>query len=191
MRARMLALVVLAIVALAPLTAVARTARPVLTSSFTGLEQDHIDGSSCADLTYANLVSDYAASVTADEAMFGFASNAATNSGIEVSYISTAMGQRIYSVEFWAYSDSDIYESEFDWHGVAALKCLPDGSLQFNFKPSGDYYYDQYNPDTGYYVSGNLGGNARVTVTVDLANSAVNAAVYAPVTLRQTWDGYE
>lgn len=191
MRVRLLALVALAIVAMAPLSALARTTSPVMTASFTGADYVHVDGSGCAGLTYFDLENYYSAVVAADPTIFGFASNDATDAGVSGSYTGTTMGQRIFNVEFWAYSDSDINESYFEWDGYAALKCQADGTMQFSFKPSYDYYYAQYNPDTGYYVEGDLGGQARVTFTLDLANAGAAAAVYAPVTLRQTWAGYE
>ena len=97
------------------------------------------------------------------------------------------MGQRIFYVSVDAYGDNEVYESEFEWGGYAALKCLPDGRIQFSFKPDWDYYYDQYNPATGRYVSGTLGGSARVVMTLQIlaGDDAFSFNVYAPVVMHQ------
>jgi hypothetical protein len=189
MRTRCLVLAAFVLAALIPLATSARTTPPVLTASVTDAQYASSTGSGCAGLTSFD-VYDYSADVVADSSIFGFTANDDTYAEVNGTYIRTAMGQRVFIVELDTYSDSDIYESEFDWEGYAALKCLADGTMQFSFKPSYDYYYDQYNPNTGYYVEGDLGGNARVTFTLDLANGGFEASVYAPVTLHQTWAGF-
>jgi hypothetical protein len=190
-----MALLVLMLAALAPMTGLAAAGQtgPVLSASSTTTDYDSVTGSTCADLTYFDIYDDYTGVVTANPAIFaGFAGNPATEIGVSGSYERTAMGQRVFWVQVDVYSDIDVYESEFEWGGYAALKCLPDGRMQFNFKPSWDYYYDQWNPDTGRYVEGNLGGNARVEMTLSLAgDDAFSFNVYAPVVIHQERVAYE
>ena len=187
MRVRLVGFLLVVMAALAPLSGVAASgsAAPVMTGSFTNAEYTHIDGSGCAGLTSFDLESSSAA-ITATASIFGFTAANPTYVNVYGTYLRTFGGQRIFSVSLDTYSDSDIYESEFYWQGYAALTCLADGSIQVSFKPSYDYYYDQYNPATGYYVEGNLGKTARVTMTLDLANAGASFNVYGPVTLRQT-----
>ena len=201
MRIRAVIFVVVMLAAVAPLTYVAASTIPatVMTARSTMLNVDpnnsnspalNVTGNSCSTLTAFNLYDSFKSVVTASAATFGFSGSAATESHVTGNFDHTSLGQRIFSVYAEVYSDPDIEgmhaKSEFEWWGFTALTCLPDGRMQFSYKPAGDHYFDQYNRTMLRYVEGNLGGMARIQITLDLPHAGFTVNVTGPVVLHQT-----
>jgi hypothetical protein len=176
--------------ALAPLGASARTATPVLSGGTAG-GSGILVGGSCAtaqffDYSDATYFPDgIPPFLSADPAIFGFDAAAANQFTVETigAYIRTSMGQRVFSVAFRVTVYTGDQYNELYWSGLAAVKCLSGGVLQFAFKPQVDQYRmhaGQY-PDYDVDICGDLGGNARLTATIDTATNAFEIAAYAPV----------
>jgi hypothetical protein len=170
--------------ALAPLSASARSATPVLTAQSAG-NYASTDGG-CADVQSFVFIDDSAPVVTADPTVFGFDGSHADHMQVIGSYFTTSMGQRIFIVSVAAVTieDGDQYTQVF-WEGLAALKCLSGGVMQFSFKPQEDFFFVSPLHAMELTSCGDLGGNARLVATINPTSGAFDFAVYAPVTIHQ------
>lgn len=184
MRCAAVLTVALLALALAPLSAAARAATPVLTASSAGNYSNTV-GSGCADLQSFFFSDAAAAVINSDPAVFGFV-GAAADSDVSIvngSYVGTSMGQRVFSIGLAAAVIVDGQYSSVNWEGVAALKCLSGGAMQFAFKPQSDGYLMGPVNAMDLSACGGLGGNARLIATINPTSGAFDFAVYAPVTL--------
>jgi hypothetical protein len=169
--------------ALAPLGAAARTAAPVLSAGSPG-SYASMTGTSCADVESFTFTDQSTPLISLDPAVFGITDFSSIYMAMNGTYISTAMGQRIFFVHVSAVVRTGDNEFFVEWGGYAALKCLSGGAMQFSFKPDFDDYY--VNPAlvlAPAVACGDLGGNARLVATVYPTTGAFNFNAYAPVTL--------
>jgi hypothetical protein len=182
---RRLALLTLTItlvaLALAPLSANARVAAPVLTASSAG-NYASTDGG-CADVQFFSFIDASAPLISANPAVFGFDGSNADRMQVNGTFSIASMGQRVFVVSVAAVTiENGSLVTEVFWEGLAALKCLSGGVMQFAFKPFEDFYFAQPLNSTEFSACGDLGGNARVVATVNPTTGAFDFAVYAPVT---------
>jgi hypothetical protein len=169
--------------ALAPLGASARTAAPVLSASSPG-SYASMTGTSCADVEAFFFSDQNTPLISLDPAVFGVAADSPLYVAVNGSYITTAMGQRVFFIYVSAVVRSGDHAYSFEWGGHAALKCLSGGVMQLSFKPDFDDYYVfpafVMAPPT---ACGDLGGNARLVATITPTTGAFSFDAYAPVTL--------
>jgi hypothetical protein len=175
-------LLALLALALAPLSASARAAAPVLSASSAG---DYVvtNGTTCADLQLFNVDDRTVPLITIDPTVFSASGASPEDALLFGAFVGTSMGQRVFQIELSATVIVNGNYASYFWSGYAALKCLSGGAMQFSFKPDFDSYFMSPVGVMRNTGCGDLGGNARLVATINPTTGAFSFDVYAPVTV--------